>query len=681
MTHLDDITLMAYADGELSPDEVRAVERGLKDNPEIEARLQSFRASGELLERVYAPVLDEKVPEALQKTVDQGSAKGRPWGRPNKWMAMAASIAVVVTVGVLTRELMFKQDDTVSAVATPANESVASGVTQSDMSTPGLATPEVYASRSSTAGGYASGTSAQLSYSLSPPQVQSYAAKQMAAPPGQLSASAPAYSGAPDLPRREILSRDREQYLKIDENPVKRVAETPVSTFSIDVDTGSYANLRRFLQSGRLPPADAVRIEEMINYFDYDYPVPESTETPFTVTTDMTPAFWNRDLRLLRIALKGYEVPDHLRPAANLVFLIDVSGSMNDPAKLPLLKASLRLLAAKLSARDRVSIVVYAGQAGVVLEPVSGGDKAAINSALNRLSAGGSTAGGAGLRLAYEMASKGYIEDGINRILLATDGDFNIGVSNVDELKALVAAKRKGGISLSTLGFGTGNYNEVLMEQIADVGDGNYAYIDTLSEGRKVLVGELNSTLMTIARDVKIQVEFNPALVAEYRLVGYENRVLRREDFSNDKVDAGELGAGHTVTALYELVLAGGKGARMEPLRYEKQKTAEGVKSDELAHVRLRYKLPGEDNSRLIEVPLPASLTAKMIEDASDDLRFAGAVAAFGQILRGGTYIGEFAYDDVVGLARGAYGADPHGYRREFANLVEMARDLDGAGR
>lgn len=348
--------------------------------------------------------------------------------------------------------------------------------------------------------------------------------------------------------------QNTERYGDVDENPIRLVTESPVSTFSIDVDTGSYANIRRFLNMGQLPPTDAVRVEEMINYFSYDYTVPDNVQQPFAVSTEVASSPWNEGAYLLRIGLKGYEVPADQRPAANLVFLMDVSGSMNQPNKLPLLVASMKALVGGLNENDRVSIVVYAGAAGVVLEAASGAEKGRIAAALDMLRAGGSTAGGDGIRLAYALAEKNRIEGGINRILLATDGDFNVGVTNVDSLKDLVSRKRKSGTALSVLGFGAGNLNDELAEQLADVGDGNYAYIDTLREARKVLVEEMGSTLHTIAMDTKIQVEFNPAQIAEYRLIGYSNRMLKREDFNNDKVDAGEIGAGHTVTALYEVV-------------------------------------------------------------------------------------------------------------------------------
>lgn len=472
---------------------------------------------------------------------------------------------------------------------------------------------------------------------------------------------------------------NREIYGHYDDSPVKLVAEAPVSTFSIDVDTGAYANVRRFLQQGRLPVKDAVRVEELINYFSYDYPLPADKTRPFSVTTEIATTPWNPDTYLLRIGLKGYDVAPDKLPPANLVFLIDVSGSMMPPERLPLLQAGLRLLVQKLRAEDRVAIVVYAGASGVVLEPTPGDQKAKILAALDRLTAGGSTNGASGIRLAYTVAQQAYIENGINRVLLATDGDFNVGTVGFDALKNLVEEKRKSGISLSTLGVGRDNYNERLMEQLADIGNGNYAYIDTLKEAHKVLVHEMASTLFTIAKDVKIQVEFNPATVAEYRLLGYENRALKREDFHNDKVDAGEIGAGHTVTALYEIALVGGKGRRVEPSRYEAPKAIDGRK-DELAWLRLRYKLPKGERSQLIEQPIKTA-DIHRAGSASNDFRFAAAVAAFGQLLRGGAYTANFGYDDVLKLAQAARGADTDGYRGEFLSVVNLAKSLDNTDR
>ncbi len=469
---------------------------------------------------------------------------------------------------------------------------------------------------------------------------------------------------------------DTARYAHFDDHPVKRVSETPVSTFSIDVDTGAYANARRFLKQGQLPVKDAVRVEEMINYFSYDYPVPSDKTRPFSVTTEIAPTPWNRDTYLLRVGLKGYDVAASALPPANLVFLVDVSGSMMPPERLPLLKSGLKLLVQKLRAQDRVAIAVYAGASGVVLESTPGDQKAKIIAALDRLSAGGSTNGSAGIRLAYALAEQAYIPGGINRVLLATDGDFNVGTVSFEALKDMVEQKRKSGVSLTTLGFGTDNYNDQLMEQLADAGNGNYSYIDTLNEAHKVLVDEMSSTLQTIAKDVKIQIEFNPGVVAEYRLIGYENRALKREDFHNDKIDAGDIGAGHTVTALYEVALTGGKGERIDALRYSATPSVEG-KKDELARLRLRYKLPESDNSVLMEQIVRSADIKPELAAASVDLRFAAGVAAFGQILRGGKYTGTYNYDDVLKLTQGARGKDAFGYRGEFLSLVNLAKSLD----
>ena len=498
--------------------------------------------------------------------------------------------------------------------------------------------------------------------------------------PEARSALAPATLGSLHDLRYPSEPLNRENYAHFDDNPVKRAAEHPVSTFSVDVDTGAYANVRRFLNQGNLPVKDAVRVEEMINYFSYDYPLPKDKTRPFSVTTEIAPAPWNQNSYLLRVGLKGYDIAAEKLPPANLVFLVDVSGSMMTPDKLPLLKSGLKLLVQKLRAQDRVSLVVYAGNTGVVLEPTPGDQKGKILAALEGLTAGGSTNGGAGIKLAYAMAEQGFIKGGINRVLLATDGDFNVGTVSFEALKNMVEDKRKSGVSLTTLGFGTGNYNDHLMEQLADVGNGNYSYIDTLNEANKVLVNEMSSTLQTIAKDVKIQIEFNPAVVAEYRLIGYENRALKREDFNNDKIDAGDIGAGHTVTALYEIVLTGSKGARVEPLRYGKETAAAGNK-DEIALLRLRYKLPDSDTSKLLEQPLKTADIRRDAENTSADFRFSAAVAAFGQLLRGGKYTGEFGYDDISKLAQNARGKDGFGYRGEFLTLVNLAKSLDGGNR
>jgi len=464
-------------------------------------------------------------------------------------------------------------------------------------------------------------------------------------------------------------SEPREQYENLPDNPVHRVTETPVSTFRVDVDTGSYANVRRFLNQGSLPPEGAVRLEEMVNYFPYSYALP-TDGSPFGVTTEVAATPWNPHTQLLRIGIKASDRAVADLAPANLVFLVDVSGSMDRREGLPLVKSTLKVLVDQLRDQDRVSLVVYAGESRVVLEPTSGRDKAKIRSAIDQLTAGGATAGASGIELAYQMARKGFIDKGINRILLATDGDFNVGVSDSDSLKQMAVDQRKSGVSLTTLGFGVDNYNEHLMEQLADAGDGNYAYIDNLREARKVLVDQLSSTLSVVARDVKLQVEFNPARVSEYRLLGYENRALKREDFNNDKVDAGEIGAGHTVTALYEIVPKGEKGW-LEPLRYTREPKAEH-NTGELAMVRVRYKPAAGGDSQLIERPV-SNVTTK----ASDDLRFSAAVAAFAQQLKGdGRYTGSMSLQDTATLARSARGDDPFGLRNEFVQLVELAQGL-----
>ncbi len=479
---------------------------------------------------------------------------------------------------------------------------------------------------------------------------------------------------------------NRENYNHFDDNQIKLVTEAPVSTFSIDVDTGAYSNVRRMINAGNLPREDAVRVEELVNYFSYDYPMPENSEAPFSVTTEIGVTPWNSDTHLLHIGIKGYDISAKELPASNLVFLVDVSGSMNSPAKLGLLKSALKLLTKQMRDEDRISIVVYAGASGVVLEPVAGNQSAKIAQALDSLSAGGSTNGAAGIRSAYQLAEQEFIKGGINRVILATDGDFNVGTVNFEALKDLVEEKRKTGISLTTLGFGTGNYNDHLMEQLADAGNGNYSYIDTLNEAQKVLVDEMSSTLNTIAKDVKIQLEFNPAVVAEYRLIGYENRALNREDFNNDKIDAGEIGAGHTVTALYEVTLVDSKNRAVDPLRYsneigDNKLRTNDLRSEEMAHLRLRYKEPAASKSKLIEQAIKTSDIEPRLTDTSNRYRFSAAVAGFGQLMRGGKYMDEFAYDDVLDLARKSRGNDNFGYRGEFISLVNLAKSLSSQTR
>lgn len=484
------------------------------------------------------------------------------------------------------------------------------------------------------------------------------------------------YAPAPLPIRMPVESTNRENYKHFDNNPVKRVFEDPVSTFSIDVDTGSYANVRRMLNQGVLPPKDAVRAEELINYFDYDFVAPNDLSKPFNVSWEIAPTPWNKHTHLLQIGVKAYEADKNQLPNANLVFLVDVSGSMNSENKLGLLKKSLNLLTHQLGKDDRIALVVYAGASGVVLQPTSGDQKALISNAINQLSAGGSTNGASGIRLAYDMAQQGFIKDGINRVLLATDGDFNVGTVNHEQLMDLIEEKRKTGIALSTLGFGTGNYNDHLMEQLADQGNGNYSYIDTLNEARKVLVDERHSTLLTVANDVKLQIEFNPEQIAEYRLIGYENRHLDREDFNNDKVDAGDIGAGHSVTALYEITLADSNFRRIDDLRYQTETKTKKSKSSELAFLKMRYKSDANAKSELLEWAIEQSDIQQNIQKSSENLRFAAAVAAFAQQLRGGEYLDQFDYEDIRKLANTARGDDPFGYRGEFISLLGMTQSI-----
>jgi Ca-activated chloride channel family protein len=472
---------------------------------------------------------------------------------------------------------------------------------------------------------------------------------------------------------------DTEKYPQAIQNPVKRVAEEPVSTFSIDVDTASYANVRRFLKDGALPPREAVRVEEMVNYFDYGYALPSSAAQPFAVTTALVPSPWSRERRILHIGVQGYDIPKAERPPMNLVFLVDTSGSMQSDDRLPLAKKALGILVQQLRPDDHVALVAYAGSAGAVLDPTGGGEKAKIRAALDRLQSGGSTAGGAGLALAYSLGEQNFRKNAVNRIILMTDGDFNVGISDPGKLKDFVTEKRKTGIYLSVYGFGRGNYQDVVMQALAQQGNGTAAYIDTLDEARKLFRDDLPGSIFPIADDVKIQIEFNPAVVSEYRLIGYETRLLNREDFNNDKVDAGEVGSRASVTALYELTMAGAKPSS-DPLRYVAYAPS-GDKNSELGYFKLRYKLPGQDVSRLMEKPLGAANTADSAAAAPEATRWALAVAAFGEKLRGTPWQDKgFDWDHIEALAQGARGSDDFGLRAEFVRLVRDAKDARGVG-
>ncbi len=464
-----------------------------------------------------------------------------------------------------------------------------------------------------------------------------------------------------------------ERYAAIEENPFLETGRTPLSTFSIDVDTASYANVRRYLNDGQLPPKDAVRIEELVNYFEYDYPQPIG-DVPFSVNTEAATCAWNAKHKIVSIGLQGRKVSLDNVPPSNLVFLIDVSGSMNDPRKLPLLKDALRILVNQLSAKDRVAIVVYAGGSGLVLPSTN--NRGEILNALENLEAGGSTDGGQGIRLAYKVALDNLIKDGNNRVILATDGDFNVGLTGDAELVKLIESKRQNGIFLSVLGFGTGNTNDSMMEKLADKGNGNYAYIDSPEEARKALGEQAAGTLYTIAKDVKIQVEFNPAKVAGYRLLGYENRLLADRDFNDDKKDAGEIGAGHSVTALYEIIPAGQKieDNGVDELRYAKTASSKTAFNDELLTVKLRYKEPNQNASKLLTQGLLDA--EKSIENASDNLRFASSVAEFGLLLRNSRYKGNSSFDNIKSLAESSFGNDLKSHRSDFVSLLKKAKHL-----
>ncbi|MFT3727582.1 MAG: VWA domain-containing protein [Terricaulis sp.] len=469
---------------------------------------------------------------------------------------------------------------------------------------------------------------------------------------------------------------DRDRYEHQADNPIHQVSADPISTFSIDVDSASYSNVRRYINEGRLPPRDAVRVEELVNYFKYDYALPQTRTQPFSTTVAVTPSPWAEGRQLVHIGLQGYNLVPRERPPLNLVLLLDVSGSMSPEDRLPLLIRAFHGMVDQLTARDKISIVVYAGAAGSILDPTPGDRHGVINAALDNLHAGGSTAGGEGLRLAYSLAERNFSATAVNRVILATDGDFNVGVNDPQQLQDFISHERETGIYLSVFGVGHDNYNDALMQRLAQNGNGVASYIDTLNEARRVLHDELASNMFTIANDVKIQVEFNPQRVAEYRLIGYETRMLQREDFNNDRVDAGEIGAGSAVTAIYEIVPVGGRTFD-DPLRYQQHAAPAAGAAGELAFLRIRYKLPGQNNSRLIERPITNADAYASVDRAPESTRWATAVAGYGQLLRGESYLDRtYHWDDVINLAQSARGADPYGWRAEFVQLARAAATL-----
>ncbi len=489
------------------------------------------------------------------------------------------------------------------------------------------------------------------------------------------SSNAPMSYGQMGSPIRPDTRYNTESYAEINENTFKEVSTSPLSTFSVDVDAASYSNVRRFINQGSLPPSDAVRIEEMINYFEYDYPQPDG-DIPFSVNSELSKCPWKEDHLLLQIGLQGRKIPNESLPPSNIVFLLDVSGSMSSANKLPLLKSSFKLLLEQLDENDKVAMVVYAGSSGVVLESTSGDQKEKIRTALEGLESGGSTSGAEGLELAYEIATKNFIKNGNNRIILATDGDFNVGPSSDGEMKKMIKKNRDKGVAISVLGFGMGNYKDSKMETIADNGNGNYAYIDNLLEARKVLVKEFGGTFHTIAKDVKFQLEFNPHFVAKYRLVGYENRLLENEDFADDKKDAGDIGSGHSVTALYEIILADRKNISDKTLKYQTSiLTDDALQSNDLVTLNLRYKPAKKNKSKLIEQVVKNVQTSG--EKISDNFKFAASVAEFGMLLRDSEHKGTASWDSAIALAKAGKGTDPEGYRGEMIRLMETAKMND----
>jgi Ca-activated chloride channel family protein len=645
-TNLDDPKLTAYALGELEGEDRAAMEALLVNSPEARRQVDEIRQTAQRLEtelqKEPCPVLTTKQTKAIEnELVDreenattQTQRDTKPW-----FLQLIPSfrlVEVIIVVGLI-------------AVLAA------------------LFLPSLAASKKKAQRVLATGQLREMS-------MQS----MQRLSPNRMKASGDMSWGLIHSPARPG-EFNTETYNQITDNPFLAVSENPLSTFSIDVDTASYAIVRRFLNEHRFPPKDAVRIEEMINYFTYDYR-PPTGEDPFSVNVEIAGCPWNSEHRLARVGLKGREIAQDKRPPSNLVFLVDVSGSMQPANKLPLLKQCLKMLTEQLTENDHVSIVVYAGAAGEVLPATSGDNHRKILRALEQLEAGGSTHGSEGVQLAYETAVANFIPGGVNRVILCTDGDFNVGVTNPGDLVRLIEEKAKSGVFLTVLGFGMGNYKDGTVEMLADKGNGNYAYIDTLNEGRKVLVEQMSGTLVTIAKDVKIQVEFNPSRVSSYRLIGYENRLLRKEDFNDDKKDAGEIGAGHTVTALYEIVPAGKNVGTpgVDPLKYQQPgQPSAAANSPELFTVKLRYKEPDGDSSKLMVVPVNDNEAD--LAKASDDFKFVSAVAAFGMILRDSPYKGTATLNGIWELANEGKGRDREGYREEFLRLVEQAKTINNA--
>lgn len=689
------ILLSAYHDGELSKEEAAAAEKLLAERPECLQYLNELRAVSSHLQILKDESLSPDAEIKIQQKAKKESFMKIQTLKAMPLLVIALLTGTVVVQNITKRNyngpLKTAAIDDIRDQFSPGNTNVGSATVPAASYTMDKAKEgksfydagqrqEVAALEK----GMLAPQTSDESQVLSRAEVDTLAAQSFSsyAAPAKIAmglvASDEIYPVSPvpmPYPYQQYADGNTEEYNKINENAFLDSAQNPLSTFSLDVDTASYSNVRRFLTQNQMPPADAVRLEEMINYFSYDYPKPEGKD-PFSITTDLAICPWNKDHQLLRIGLKGRTPDTSKLPASNLVFLIDVSGSMNDQDKLPLLKEGFKMMVNQLRAEDKVSIVTYAGNAGVVLEPTSGDQKEKIKAALDNLQAGGSTAGSAGMNRAYELAKQNFIKDGNNRVVWATDGDFNVGISSTSELVRAMEEKRKDGIFLTLLGFGQGNIKDSRMQQVADQGNGNYYYIDNIKEARKVLVNELGSTLYTIAKDVKVQIEFNPAAVESYRLVGYEKRLLAKEDFNNDKKDAGEIGAGHTVTALYELVPAGSKDTTpsVDALKYQK---TQPVSSDEVMTVKLRYKEPDEDTSKLLSRTIGKSDVKK---EPAGDFAWAASVTEFGMLLRNSEFKGTATYDEVIKAAKANTGEDKHGLRAEFITLVEAAQTIAPSG-
>jgi Ca-activated chloride channel family protein len=694
--NLDDPKLTAYALDELSGTEKAQVEAAVSASPEAQEFVRELRLLSGNLRAEYVAERDTHV--VASRNVVPRETKRRTM-EPASWLGLAAAVVlcaclVAVAIGTMRRgNVALLASSPGNAGQSPLNlpeqsaGSSVDGIIMEEPSAPESGTekepPPPPSANEPTEFAMQKPAPVAAAKSASAPLLNLYAARQR--PAWQPLATIPSELTIDHFKLKDEKGEfNTARYGHIEENPFLAATDNPLSTFSIDVDTASYSNVRRFLENGSLPPKDAVRVEEMINYFAYDYPQPNDG-TPFSVNLDAASCPWQPAHRLVRIGLKGREMPNEKRPASNLVFLLDVSGSMEPSNRLPLVKQAMRLLVEKLGENDRVAIVVYAGASGLALPSISGDHKEEILSALENLQAGGSTNGAQGIELAYQTALKHFIKGGVNRVILATDGDFNVGTTGEGDLVRLIQEKAKAGVFLSALGVGDDNLNDSTMQKLADKGNGNYAYLDSVEEAKKVLVRQINGTLVTIAKDVKIQVEFNPARVASYRLIGYEKRILRKEDFNNDKIDAGEIGAGHTVTALYEVAPTGAEPnpaasvPPVDPLKYQSKPAATAHSSGksaspELLTVKVRYKEPDGDTSKLLERPFVDG--GATFPNASPDLKFAAAVAEFGMILRDSEFKGNGTLGTVTEWAREGKGADENGYRNGLLELVQKAQAL-----